>query len=65
MRIKVNPKERSLTGHKLKRGGEGAETHVKGMHNSAPLLQLQLLAVRSPSLSSDGFHLGRQTRHFA
>ena len=65
MRIKVNPKENSLTGDKMKRGGGVAENHVKKVHNCAPLLRLLQLAVRSLSLSFDGFHFGGQTRHFA
>ena len=40
MRIKVNPKENSLTGDKMKRGGRVAVNHVKEVHNSAPSLQL-------------------------
>ena len=40
MRIKVNPKENSLTDDKM-RGGVGvAENHVKKVHNCAPLLRL-------------------------
>ena len=40
MRIKVNPKENSLTVDKMKRGGGVAENHVKKVHNRAPLKQL-------------------------
>ena len=65
MRIKVNPKENSLTNNKMRRGGGVVESHVIKVHNCAPLLRLLQLAVRSLSLSFDGFHFGRQTRHFA
>ena len=37
MRIKVNPKEKSLTGDKIKRGGGEAENHLKKAHDCAPL----------------------------
>ena len=65
MRIKVNPKENSLTGDKMKRGGEAAENHVKKVHNYALLLKLLSLVACRLSLSFDGFHFSRQTRHFA
>ena len=59
MRIKVNPKENSLTDGKMRRGGGVTENHVKKVHNCAPLLRLLQLAVRSMCLSFDGFHFGR------
>ena len=65
MRIKVNPKENSLTDDKMKGGGGVAENHMIRVHSCALLLQLFGLSVRDLSLGSDGFHLGRQTRHFA
>ena len=40
MRIKVNPKEKSLTGDKMKMGEEVAGDHVLKVHNCASLLLL-------------------------
>ena len=38
MRIKVNPKEKLLTGDKMKKGGGGeTENHMIKVHNCAPL----------------------------
>ena len=39
MRIKVNPKENSLTDDKMKRGGV-VDNHVIKVHDCAPLLRL-------------------------
>ena len=36
MRIKVNPKENSLTVDKMKRGGRAAENQMIKVHNCAP-----------------------------
>ena len=36
MRIKVNPKEKSLTDNKMKRAGRVAENYVKKVHSCAP-----------------------------
>ena len=40
MRIKVNPKEKTLTGDKIKVGGEVTVDYVKKVHTCAPLLRL-------------------------
>ena len=37
MRIKVNPKEKSLTDDKMKRAGGMAENQMKKAHDCAPL----------------------------
>ena len=37
MRIKVNPKEKSLTGDKMNRAEGMTENHMKKVHNCAPL----------------------------
>ena len=61
MRIKVNPKENSLTDDKMRRGRAVEYNRVKKVHNCDPSLRLLYLAVRGPSLGSDSFDLGRQT----
>ena len=60
MRIKVNPKEKSLTDNKMERGegGSGRKSYAKGAQLCTFMTAIMAFG-SDPSLSSDGFHPGR------